>query len=1298
MRTASTNFINKLNSVKRHFKVFATINLAVGSNQQGTVLNLDNTDIMQDGVKLEQSTSETNKFTVGSFILDKLTLTLYNEDGRYNDPIFTDADVDLWVSVESVSKTNGVHIGKFIVTDVKGRNTSLLELTCMDYGVKLNKVYVPTIFSGIDSTATAYQIISDCCTRCGVTLGTIPNSSYFTSLSLKNPANGEITCGQIISALAQMNCQYVKMNANGQLTFNWYHTSKDADVNDIFGFILGSEQLHYTGTKIIATGLKRSTEPSTSGQINQETSTYTSLSGDTGYVCTIENNPIIDLKVKSANDNTTSQTTTDDFASHIHGILGSTNFTPITLTALWNPLIEVGDTISTVIRVGGSPRTVTTMINNVTWVVGGQATYSCEAEIPSRNVTQNMSASSKVERQLKKMLQERVDDFNNAYQNMLSDIAHATGFHVTRITHAADGSIIDYYHNGNPDVDKNPDGSIVYNTYTYTEGGNTYTRTEPSFSTSTFLLKHAGTVIAASTDNGRTWNWAINVDGNFIAQQIATHKLIADDALIGNLTIRQHSPEYCSDNNISYNSDSANPALAKFTIPYKDSQGEHPGSVELHSDKIAITSSLSNEQTKTLQEAFEETSKVWFGCEPPTASNYPASGWADSSDATMDTAIKDYHVGDVYIDMKSGKQYRYDKLIGCQEYYFSNNSELLDGDYVALYYKYNNKYYHYGTFGGCGNHNDIAGKRVYFPSREIYIYFYTSSVVKRYPDDTPIYGVELVHGSSSAVYRSLNDKEVSSLPSASTVVTVSPGAWSHTRNGSYASYCQYIGITSYAFKRLIGMISYQYVANTDLRCDISTHSLSDFNSLTGSQYAWAEIENYELNTPAKILEKLTNGFTMEGLYMQNGKLYINMSYLRSGAISIVDSTVSPAREIFYAGYDNSLQKNTVRIKADSFEISAGSGYSTLADFVTNGYFNQAALINAINNNTLGQGLYADPNSGHVYISFDYAKGGTLTLGGTISNNSSGTTDDAWTYSRGKLRILSENNNLIGFWAGAQIKQYREITNSTYKWLETSRDYGATRTTLMDSSNKNHYIYEMHNIISFKNDSRHTVDTGYPYFNSDYEYWSVFEQYQNGFRFRAKKVQFFHSSLSLINSSYNSDGFKGYVPVFEIDGENGNGKVNFNSGAYFMDAVYLYAASASTNGTTLVLSDNRIYTNSSSSIRYKEIQNELVASDVEKYYNIKVYNARYKDGYLRKDDPRYGKYFPMFIAENVHEYFPDAVDLNGDGLIETWNERIMIPAMFQMIKSQKDEITELKNTVASLEDILRKLENLLLKES
>lgn len=104
--------------------------------------------------------------------------------------------------------------------------------------------------------------------------------------------------------------------------------------------------------------------------------------------------------------------------------------------------------------------------------------------------------------------------------------------------------------------------------------------------------------------------------------------------------------------------------------------------------------------------------------------------------------------------------------------------------------------------------------------------------------------------------------------------------------------------------------------------------------------------------------------------------------------------------------------------------------------------------------------------------------------------------------------------------------------------------------------------------------------------------------------------------------------------------------------------------------------------SSSSKRYKDIGNDISEQEIEEWYNIEPTWAKYKKGYLVKGDENEGRYIPMFIAENVEVFFPEATR-HQNGLVEDWNERIMIPAMFAMIKSQKEQLDRQEKLINQL---------------
>ena len=104
--------------------------------------------------------------------------------------------------------------------------------------------------------------------------------------------------------------------------------------------------------------------------------------------------------------------------------------------------------------------------------------------------------------------------------------------------------------------------------------------------------------------------------------------------------------------------------------------------------------------------------------------------------------------------------------------------------------------------------------------------------------------------------------------------------------------------------------------------------------------------------------------------------------------------------------------------------------------------------------------------------------------------------------------------------------------------------------------------------------------------------------------------------------------------------------------------------------------------SSSSKRYKDIGSDISEQEIEEWYNIEPLWAKYKEGYLVEWDENEGRYIPMFIAENVEVFFPEATR-HQNGLVEDWNERIMIPAMFAMIKAQKKKIDQQEKLINKL---------------
>lgn len=100
----------------------------------------------------------------------------------------------------------------------------------------------------------------------------------------------------------------------------------------------------------------------------------------------------------------------------------------------------------------------------------------------------------------------------------------------------------------------------------------------------------------------------------------------------------------------------------------------------------------------------------------------------------------------------------------------------------------------------------------------------------------------------------------------------------------------------------------------------------------------------------------------------------------------------------------------------------------------------------------------------------------------------------------------------------------------------------------------------------------------------------------------------------------------------------------------------------------------------SSLRYKDniVDLRTIADiDPKKLLDIPVRAFSYKTDYLDAADDRAGLMLPGFIAEEVAEIYPIAAD-KVDGVIESWNDRFVVPGMLALIQDLHARVETLEN--------------------
>lgn len=130
-------------------------------------------------------------------------------------------------------------------------------------------------------------------------------------------------------------------------------------------------------------------------------------------------------------------------------------------------------------------------------------------------------------------------------------------------------------------------------------------------------------------------------------------------------------------------------------------------------------------------------------------------------------------------------------------------------------------------------------------------------------------------------------------------------------------------------------------------------------------------------------------------------------------------------------------------------------------------------------------------------------------------------------------------------------------------------------------------------------------------------------------------------------------------------------------------------STSTAGTNLRVATGAIgevQETSASSIRFKENITDISAlTDLNpsNLLNLPVRSFTYKSGYISEEDDRFDKPLPGFIAEEVEEHYPIAVDYS-EGQPHTWNERFIVPGMLALIQNLNQELISIKTRLDALE--------------
>ncbi len=420
--------------------------------------------------------------------------------------------------------------GFFVVDDPVSYGETIV-ITALD---KMSNFDRPYSESTLPYPATLLQILSDACTHCEVLLSTVSfiNSDYTPA---EKPTDS-MTFREVVSYVAQLAGCFARVNNMGSLELGWYPigltlegSEADLDGGNLTDYLSGDDadggtftnyqnRINYDGGRFVypdgycfelssLSSCKVQTEDVrvTGVQlvpVDEEATTY--LKGQSGYVVSIENNPL-------AQDNL------EQLVVNVANKLVDFQFRPLDISSIGDPSIEAGD-VAVVTFKGNKYATI---ISNLHYSIGNYEDISGDAESVSAKNSTRYSASAKAVQTSKNITEQKLTAYDVAVKQLTSLMTNAMGFYSTSVVQT-DGSTIDYMHD------------------------------KPLLSESMIIWKKSIDGFAVSTDGGVTYQAGITADGNAVLKVLTALGINADWINAGTINAeRLNLTDYAKFSNLS---------------------------------------------------------------------------------------------------------------------------------------------------------------------------------------------------------------------------------------------------------------------------------------------------------------------------------------------------------------------------------------------------------------------------------------------------------------------------------------------------------------------------------------------------------------------------------------------------------------------------------------------------------------------------------------------------------------------------------------------------------------------------
>lgn len=578
----------------------------------GTEITLDSEDnfsISDNGY----SESGGDDLPLGSALSKTITLSLFNEDGRFSDYDFFYSQITLYTEADLEDGTQErINEGVFYVTSPVSTG-EVIEITAYDAMYKTNKEFT----SQLSYPATARNLLLEVCAFVGITVA----DAHFKNEDFQIQSMPEkTTARKIVGYIAQIAVGNAIIK-NGSLSIKSYDFEPLKDVTDGTLYTELSTQSakyhvlsEYSDYPTVGMNPVTITGIRTTKRVNNEDVEY--LNGTDDYALTITN-PLI--------------TGAEEKALELIGdVLNGVTLTSFSGTFFPYPTAEIMDCA---VIVDQNDKAYKTVITTHDFSYPGESELSCGIKDPETNSSTYYSESAEMYHKVQAEANKNRKEMESAIENLQTTLANAKGMYTSKV--------------------RQPDGSYI-----------TYLHDKPTMSESENVIKITSDAVGVSTDGGQTYPYGFFLTGDLIAKVLYAIGINADYINTGALTIRD------KDGNITFYADTETGR-----VDIRAESLAIGGQTLEAIANIAVKKFVDNVYTKdinNLKDQVRNKIETWYQPTDPAVNwgGITEIPWRDvDGNAILDTdgnemylyfeETKASHIGDLWKNTTTNEEYRY---------------------------------------------------------------------------------------------------------------------------------------------------------------------------------------------------------------------------------------------------------------------------------------------------------------------------------------------------------------------------------------------------------------------------------------------------------------------------------------------------------------------------------------------------------------------------------------------------------------------------------------------------------------